>query len=287
MNVLDDSDALNRLDSAAFVLSHRAVGHPALSLHNLGRVIPALPQQQVFYSSGRLATSDNFDTANRDKPNGLSIEATIEQIRTSDSYVMVRQPERDASFADLYRGLKADVTDVMRRLGVGQAPRDPMLYLFIASPKSVTPFHIDRYSTILLQIQGHKHVTVYPTWDQRVVTSAEQDGFMAGTGIRPVYRPEADPLGTRFAFAPGQALHIPFMAGHHVRNGDDEVSVSLSIIFNTDKTATLAKAMCMNQTLRGLGMSPSPIGQDWSADRRKSFAFRCIDKVRRMKRPAR
>ena len=52
------------LDRQAFTFGHQLMGHPALTLENLGRVLPALPPQQVFYSSGLLKESDNFDRAN-------------------------------------------------------------------------------------------------------------------------------------------------------------------------------------------------------------------------------
>jgi hypothetical protein len=252
------------LDRKAFTFTHGLLGHPALSLDNLERVLPALPREQVFYSSGLLSESDDLDRAHVDHANGLSLRETIETIRTSDSYIMVRMPETDASFHPLFRDLKADVEELMRARDVGTQAIDSMLYLFIASPKSVTPFHIDRYSTFLMQFSGSKEVCVFPQWDERVVSAGDCEAYMAGAGRRPVWRPEAEPLASRFQFKPGDALHIPFMAGHLVRNGGDEVSISMSIIFNTAETMAQIKALMLNQrlreNLRRFGMTPSPVG---------------------------
>jgi len=252
------------LDRKAFTFTHGLLGHPALSLDNLERVLPALPRDQVFYSSGLLRESDNFDRAQEEHPNGLSLKQTIESIRTSDSYIMVRMPETDSSFQPLFRDLKGDVEDLMRSRGVGTEAVDSMLYLFIASPRSITPFHIDRYSTFLLQFSGSKEVSVFPQWDERVVSADDCEAYMAGTGRRPIWRPEAEPLASRFQFNPGDALHIPFMAGHLVRNGGDEVSISMSIIFNTAETMGQIKALMLNRHLRRpmglLGMAPSVVG---------------------------
>lgn len=251
------------LDKGPFTFQHRLMGHPALELANLGRVIPALPPSQVFYSSGRLQKSDDFDRAHVDHRNGLSIEETIENIRTSNSYIMVRSPERDPSFAELHRELVADVAALMRARGVGREPIDAKLYLFIASPESVTPFHIDRYSTFLMQFQGEKEVVVFPPWNEQVVTARECEAFMAHSGERPPFRPESEALATRFHFKPGEALHIPFVAGHHVRNGPNEVSVSMSIIFNTEETRSQIRALLFNHRVRPLlgrlGMAPRPV----------------------------
>jgi len=261
MTCLADDIRRDLLDRDAFTFQHRLMGHPALSLENLGRVIPALPSSQVFYSSGKLDRGDNFDRAHVEHANGLSIEETIENIRTSDSYIMVRAPESDPSFRPLFRELVADVENLIRERRVGQKAHGAMLYLFIASPNSVTPFHIDRYSTILMQFRGSKDVTVFPQWDERVVSSDTREGFVAHSGARPVWRPQAEALGTTFRFAPGDALHIPFVAGHHVRNGPDDVSISMSIIFNTDETRSQTRAMVLNHKLRqGLRLRPHPVG---------------------------
>lgn len=276
----DDTTAFDGLDREAFTFSHQLLEHPALNLSNLGRAIPALPKEQVFYSSGTLEKTDDFDRAHLDKKNGLSIEETIERIRVSNSYIMVRSPEDDESFKDLYQALISDVTELMHRRGVGDVPLDPMLYLFIASPNSVTPFHIDRYSTLLMQFRGRKTVTIFPMFDERVVPAQEMEAFMSHAG-RTTYRPESEALATPFDFAPGQAVHIPFMAGHHVKNGSDDVSVSMSIIFNTAQTRAMSKAMMLNHSLRKRGLSPAPVGQSGWKDLGKALVFRSMSRVRR------
>lgn len=73
---------------------------------------------------------------------------------------MVRSPETDPSFASLHRELLNDVGKMIRAHGAGKDVCESMLYLFIASPDIVTPFHIDRYSTVLMQFRGIKTVTV-------------------------------------------------------------------------------------------------------------------------------
>ena len=283
-----DDVAQDLLDKSPFTCRHRLMGHPALTLANLGRVIPALPPGQVFYSSGRLQKSDDFDRAHVDHRNGLTIEATIENIRTSNSYIMVRSPETDPSFAELHRELVSDVAALMRTRGVGRDPIDAKLYLFIASPDSVTPFHIDRYSTFLMQFQGEKEVVVFPPWSDQVVTARECEAFMARSGERPPFRPESEAVATRFHFRPGEALHIPFVAGHHVRNGPSEVSISMSIIFNTDETRAQIRALLFNHRIRPvmgrLGMAPEPIGNSPAKDALKAAAHGTAARLTRVLR---
>ncbi|KRG70953.1 cupin-like domain-containing protein [Pseudoxanthomonas dokdonensis] len=266
LNCFDNDFERGHLDRRGSLFHHRLLGHPALSLENLAKVIPALPPAQVFHSSGLLDNSDNFDRAHLEHQAELGLEETLERLRHTDAYIMVRQPETADSFKPLLQELKADVQSLVREAGISGGIDEAMLYLFIASPNSVTPFHIDRYSTFLLQFRGSKQVTVYPPWDPRVVSDEDTEHFFAQTGRRPAWRPEVQSLGTRFEFSPGQALHIPFVAGHHVRNGSDDVSISLSIIFNTEQTRSLMRALALNHQCRKwmkrIGMAPRRVALD-------------------------
>src|SRR5690606_29372300 len=136
-------------------------------------VIPALPKDQVYYSKGLLDVDADFEGTYRDRPRDRTIEETIENIRVTDSYVMVRSPEAHQSFKALYQDLLCDVETLMRRRGVGKSAIGPQLYLFIASPNSITPFHLDRYSTFLMQFRGSKTVSIYPQWNERVVPNCK------------------------------------------------------------------------------------------------------------------
>jgi len=277
------------LDQQPFKFHHQLMGHPALSLDNLARVLPTLPQQQVMYSKGLLDVGADFESTFSKKPKDRSLEETIESIRTTDSYIMVRSPEADPSFADLYRALCSEVSALMKQRGVGTMPVDAQLYLFIASPNSVTPFHIDRYSTFLMQFRGSKQVTVSRPWDPRVVTPKDTEDYMAYVNTRLPWSPEKDAYATAFEFQPGDALHIPFMAGHHVRNGADDVSISMSIIFNTAQSTAWRHALNFNQRARKVlcrvGLGLNPVGSAPARDRAKAAGWSALSRVRSLVRP--
>ena len=117
MQCFDDGMAQDQLDKSAFKFTHKLMGHPALSLENLARVLPALPAEQVMYSKGLLKYNDDFETTFKTRPEDRSIEETIENIRVSDSYIMVSQPEVDASFKSVYRRLIDDVEILIKKRG--------------------------------------------------------------------------------------------------------------------------------------------------------------------------
>jgi hypothetical protein len=270
----DHDIAADKLDRDAFKFHHKLTTHPALTLDNLARVLPALPKERVMYSTKRLSANADFEATFRKRPQDCSIEETLESIRTSDSYIMVSSPEVDRSFAPLYKELLGDVERVMKARGVGEIARHAKLFLFIASPNSVTPFHIDRYSTFLMQFRGSKEVSVFPQWDERIVSAANQEAYVANVSTKLPYSKEMDKFGTRFQFAPGEALHIPFIAGHHVKNGADDVSISMSIIFNTEQSLAWRNALMFNHVSRKLqkviGMAPTPVGHSGWRDAAKA-----------------
>ncbi|MBB1061777.1 cupin-like domain-containing protein [Marilutibacter spongiae] len=275
---LEEVQAKASLDRRAFVFGHTLEAHPALSLRNLSEVIPALPREQVFHSSGRLDMADDFDNAHKEHRPGQGLEAALDDLRGSDAYIMVRQPEAHPSFRPVYDALCSDVEGMAAAAGIRADFDDAMLYLFIASPDSVTPFHIDRYSTCLMQVRGCKEVVVYPPWDPRVVADEDAEHYFARSGRRPEWREGAAALGERFQFTPGQALHIPFAAGHHVRNGSEDVSISLSIIFRTSESRRLTQALLFNHYARRylsrLGMNPRRVAMDAAGVAAKSALWR-------------
>lgn len=263
-----------KLDRSPFKFQHQLLGHPALSLENLARVIPALPDDRVMYSKGLLENGADFEGSYRHRPVDCSLEETIENIRVSDSYIMVRSPECDPSFAELHRQLIGDVEQIMKARGVGSEAYGAQLYLFIASPNSVTPFHLDRNSTFLLQFRGSKVVSVFPQWDAWVVSDEDREAYVAHAKTRLPWDEGRDAVATRFQFMPGDGLHIPFVAGHHVRNGSDDVSISMSIIFNTREGSAWCRALNLNHRMRPamkrFGMVPAPVGSSGWKDRGKA-----------------
>jgi len=262
-------------DREPFLFQHQLLGHPALEMANLARIIPTLPDWQVHYSSGKLKRTDNFETAHKDHANGMSVEETIHTLKTSNSYIMIREPDRDGTFHPLYLELMKDVRGVLDARGLAGKANDPKMYLFISSPDSVTPFHIDRYTNFLMQFQGSKQVSVFPPWNPEVMKPDVRESLVAYSGKRPLWRPEMEALGTTFDFKPGDALHIPFVAGHHVRNGPDEVSISLSLFFKTDENLMLTDAMVLNDHLRRLRLNPSGVGTNRWRDAAKASIWRC------------
>ncbi len=165
----DSGLPVGKLDRVPFTFKHRLLDHPALTMEGLAESLPQLSPECITYSKGLSDLSINFDRAHLEHGNGLSLRETIETIRTSNSYIAVRDPVAHPAFRDLYESLRAEMTELQRQSGNSQAIHEPRMWLFIASPNAMTPFHFDRYSNVLMQIRGSKEVAVFPNFRPDIV----------------------------------------------------------------------------------------------------------------------
>ncbi|HOZ25686.1 MAG TPA: cupin-like domain-containing protein, partial [Thermomonas sp.] len=176
------------------------------------------------------------------------------------------------------------IEQTIRERGWGDKALFPRCYVFISAPNSITPFHFDRASNFLLQIRGSKQVSVFKPWDDRVISPVEYErrGADEPTAVR--WKPESAAFGTTYTCGPGDALHIPFAAGHHVRNGPDDLSVTLSIFFNHRRSRDQLQALRFNNRMRKLlapwGMTPARVGQVDALDACKSLINRSMDRLK-------
>ena len=161
-------------------------------------------------------------------------------------------------------------------------PYDAMMtpegFIFVSSPEAVTPFHFDPEHNILLQLQGSKVMTQFPAGDPRYAPDEVHESYHLG-GPREL--PWDDALlagGTPFAIEPGEAVYVPVMAPHFVRNGPAP-SLSLSITWRSEWSYAEAGSRCFNGLVRKLGVSPRAPGR-WPANNQvKSLAFRAWRKA--------
>lgn len=274
-----DADHQALYDRESFTTTHGLVDHPLLKVDALAELIQRLPRERVFYSSGSVDRDADFDRAALEHPPKLELREAMKDLETADSYIMVNGPESDPEYQPLFRDILGTVESYTRDLD--PEIRDPMLYLFISSPHSTTPFHVDRYITFLMQITGNKKLFVWPASDRETVSEEALETLFADPSQRsPLLPPSREEYCTEHSLSPGECLHIPFTAPHWVKNGD-EVSISLSIIFRTRRTDRLRNAYQLNYGLRRrLGWAPFPVRQSPLRDHSKDLLLRTYSNLR-------
>ena len=261
-----------------FAIRHRLADHPLFAVPRLLELAKSLPEDRVEYNAGDLPVS--VDPA-RTPRNGLTPEETIRRIAECRSWLVLKNVERDPAYADLLDRCLAEVVQMghadARRIDLREA------FIFVSSPASVTPFHIDPEWNFLLQVRGQKTIHVFPSDDRSLVGEEDLERFYCGAHRNLVFREEFQQKAETFVLRPGDGVHVPVTAPHWVENGP-EVSISFSITFRTADLEQRGMTHGVNAFLRARGLTPTPVGQSPWKDRLKYQAYRAVRKTRKMLR---
>ncbi len=254
-------------------LSHGLAGHPLLTLDALAALAERMPAAQVEYNLGRMP----LGVRPEDTPsNGLTLGETIRTIEDNGSWAVLKNVERDAAYGALLDMALAELEPlVTRRTG-------PMLhreaFLFLSSPGSVTPFHMDPEHNILLQIRGTKTMTVFPARDEELVPARRSEDFHRGGHRNLEWRDDFLARGTAVTLEPGDAIHVPVKAPHFVENGP-AVSVSLSVTWRSDRSVAEGELHSLNALLRRIGLPVGKVGERPERQAARRFAYRVMRKL--------
>lgn len=254
-------------------LRHHLHNHPLLALDALARLGERLPKSSVEYNKGDLPTGVDPDS---DIANGMSIGDTIRNVDTSRSWAVLKNIEQDADYAALLLSLLGELKPLIEaKTG---AMLKPQGFIFVSSPDAVTPYHFDPEHNILLQIRGSKVMTQFPAGDAFYAPDETHEGYHTGGHRNLVWREELATGGTSWPLEPGEALFVPVMAPHHVKNGP-EPSVSLSITWRSDWSFAEADARAFNGVLRRAGVHPGAPGRFPAQNKGKAYAWRLMRKL--------
>jgi hypothetical protein len=232
-------------------LRHQLGGHPLLGTEALAALGEALPAAQVEYNKSLLPVG----IAPEDVPtNGLSIGETIRTIAQNQSWAVLKNIETVAA----YRAL---LLELLGELAATVEPRTgPMLtpqgFIFISSPRSITPYHFDPEHNILLNIWGEKVMHVWPAGDERFAHRREHERYHSGGHRNLPWDAEIAGQELSVPLGPGDAVHMPVMAPHYVEVGDAP-ALSLSITWRSEWSYREAEAHAANRWLRRFGLDPA------------------------------
>jgi hypothetical protein len=254
-------------------LSHGLAGHPLLTLEALVELGKRMPRKDVEYNAGDLPYGVDPEAVGH---TGLSVEETIRGIEQCGSWMVLKHVEQDP-------GYKALLEEALGELaGVIEPVSGEMLckvgFIFVSSPDAVTPFHLDPEHNVLLQIRGRKTMMIVPG-DESVVPPEKHEAYHVGGHRNVPWSDEFEARGHRFELAPGDAVHVPLMWPHWVRNGP-EPSISFSITWKSRWIYEEADTRGMNHLLRKLGVEPASPAPFPRRNLGKAYAYRAIRKAR-------
>jgi mannose-6-phosphate isomerase-like protein (cupin superfamily) len=253
-------------------LVHNLGAHPLLELDALACLAEALPAASIEYN----AADQPIGVDGKPAPTGIPIGQTIREIGSSGSWAVLKNIEQHRDYAGLLESLLSELRpEIEARTGRMMMTQG---FVFVTSPSGVTPYHFDPEHNILLQLRGSKVMTQFPAGEPAYAPDEVHETYHTGGGRELTWREDLVAGGREFALGPGEALFVPVMAPHFVRNGP-EPSVSLSITWRSEWSFAEADARAFNGMLRRIGLKPRSTGRWPARNLAKAYGWRVLRRL--------
>ncbi len=255
-------------------LRHALAQSELLTLEALAVLGEALPETSVEYNRGNLP----IGVDGKPGASGLTIGETIRGVESANSWAVLKNIEQQPDYAALLASLLDEIRPEI------EAKTGPMLmtqgFIFVSSPDAVTPYHFDPEHNILLQLVGSKVMTQFPAGHPRYAPDTLHESYHTGGARELVWNDDLLRGGTEYALESGEAVYVPVMAPHFVRNGPAP-SISLSITWRSEWSYAEADARAFNAALRRMGLTPKAPGRWPASNQAKAIGMRILRRLGR------
>ena len=252
-----------------FAIRHQLADHYLFKLPRIIELLRQLPRDQIESNSGKVEIGQD--------PNKMPLldmepDEIVRRLETANAWMVLKRVETDPAYKALLDEALLSVArqqghDSLREAGFS----DIRGFMFVSSPKSTTPFHIDGEDNVFVQIHGEKFFTVFDNRDgsiapyDKVEHSITQHRNLA-------YDPSFEPKSTCYRLLPGEGVFVPYLWPHYVRTSDS-YSISLAITWKTAAVTRNNELLVCNSMLRRIGFPQQPPGRHPMLDSLKSGAI--------------
>jgi hypothetical protein len=278
--IIDPATFNENFDRRGFYVHHNLANHPLLQIPAIAKLAERLPKNQLEWNAEQAGAFTKPDAL---KPHHLSCEETILALESQPARVLLLSLESDPEYKQLMDDLLDGIEPLSEKLRPGMWHRQS--FLFLSSRSAYTPFHFDPDYNFLLQIRGSKTIYQWDTSDRVVLPYASIDRYYAGLGKNSPYanrdqdyRDEFLQRAKQYPMKSGEGVHFPLHVPHAVRTESD-VSISLSITFQTRISKFNAMVHGANAYVRKLGINPPAPGRSRVWDSVTNVSYRGIRKL--------
>jgi hypothetical protein len=290
--VLESEQFREHFDRQPFKIRHGLVEHPLLQLPRLIQLARSLSHPILYFrgdhginqAEGGGERNSTFVDRGLERPE-LSPEETLVQIESCRAWMQLRDVGSDPEYSRLLAQIIEEFRSPSERVARGLTC--PRADIFVSSPGSTTPFHLDEEHNFLLQIRGSKRLSIADGFNPSILRPERLKAYFAGSGELAPYAAELEDKSVHIELRPGEGVHIPPCHPHWVQNGP-EVSVSLGILWYSDVTATRRHLYRVNSWLERAGLHPAAPGAHPLSDSVKSLPLlikRRLSRITRRVRP--
>ena len=261
-----------------FLFRHNLSDHPLFRLSNLAELAGTLPPGIVEYNAGKIPVS--LPDWENTPYTGLSAEETVRRIEECGSWMVLKRAEADPDCLDVLNRCLDEIEPLSEPIEPGMCEREAAI--FVTSPGSITPYHMDKEINFLLQIRGSKTISVFSASDREVLSEVELEKHFTGSAIHRnmVFHERYQERATVFEIKAGYGIHIPTTDPHWIKNGDG-VSISFSNGFKTRASLQRGMIYNLNGRMRKMGLRPAPYGKGALRDTMKLQFLRALNRAQK------
>ena len=267
------NDALKRdFPLKPFAIRHKLAGHPLLSLPRIAQLAAELPRDLIEYSSGKVAISQDPDAV---PAVDLDPVAVVKSIETAGAWMVLKRVDAHPAYRAILEQALLSIAKARGFASLDDAGfEDIQGFLFVSSPNSTTPFHLDSEDNFFVHIHGEKFFTIFDNNDRSIVSDDEIERSM--TKHRNLkYDDSFAPRGTEFHLFAGDGCYVPYQWPHWVRTADS-FSISMAITWKTREVRRVNDLHFFNSMLRGIGLPQRPPGRQPLRDTLKLAFYRTV-----------
>ncbi len=268
-------------------LRHQLASHPLLTIDQLAALAMRSDPRHVKFHDGERSFATDFSAVLGADEGRKALQRALDNLDRHRAFVQILDVRADPRYHEL---VDECLDEVQRHLPPGDRLLNRDAAAFLASPGSVTPYHLDHEQNFLCHVAGPKRLFVWDHGDRSVVPERALEVFYRGWGWGDPkvvgemgYRPAIAAKATVFDLEPGDVVYMPMGSPHAVETGGG-VTATLSILFNTRSAMKLVDAYRANHFLRGLGLAPRPVGASEAGDALKRGAFNGLRAARALLR---
>ncbi|MGE0062298.1 MAG: cupin-like domain-containing protein [Xanthobacteraceae bacterium] len=256
-------------------IRHRLADNPLFTLPKIIDLVRELPADSIEYNSGKAAIGQDPGAT---QLIDLDPAEVVRRIETCGAWMVLKRVEAHPA----YRAVIEDVLlSVARENGHASLEdagfEDLRGFLFVSSPESTTPFHVDPEDNIFVHIHGDKFFTVCDNRDGSVVPDDVIE--QALTKHRNVgYSDAFEKKSTCYSLKPGDGLFVPYLWPHWVRTGS-QFSISMAVTWKTKAVMRKNDVFVVNSLLRRAGLPQRAPGRNPALDAVKLVLFRSVKAV--------
>ena len=267
------NEALRRdFPSKPFAIRHKLAGHPLLTLPRIAQLASELPRDLIEYNSGKVAISQDPDAIPSVDLDPVEI---VRQIETAGAWMVLKRVENAPEYRQV---LEDTMLSVARARGFNSLADAGLTqvegFLFVSSPNSTTPFHLDSEDNFFVHIHGEKFFTIYDNTDRALFDDAEIERSM--TKHRNLkFEERFAPRATEFHLFAGDGCYVPYQWPHWVRTAGS-FSISMAITWKTREVRRNNDLHFFNSWLRGIGLPQQAPGKQPMLDALKLATYRTV-----------